>query len=146
MDLEEREGKEREREGKREGENEREGGGRDGAINSKLWCRVGPESSHTVVVWAFSAVLLQVSSRLPWTENSLLTNPLVRIHLTIDMIWSTGLAPWEAYFSFPCSLTPKFPGLPYISIVNCLEETEPPPIHMPWRAACDHDSLPPTLT
>ena len=33
-------------------------------------------------------------------------NLLVRIHFIVEMIWWTGLAPWE--FEFP------FPGSPYI--------------------------------
>ena len=35
-------------------------------------------------------------------------NILVRIHLIIQMIWWTGLAPWESEFPFPGSLTPTF--------------------------------------
>ena len=31
-------------------------------------------------------------------------NLLVRIHFIIEMIWWTGLAPWEFEFSFPGSL------------------------------------------
>jgi len=31
-------------------------------------------------------------------------NLLVRIHLIIEMIWRTGLAPWEFEFPFPGSL------------------------------------------
>ena len=31
-------------------------------------------------------------------------NLLVRIHFTIEMIWWTGLAPWEFEFPFPGSL------------------------------------------
>ena len=35
-------------------------------------------------------------------------NLLVRIHFIIDMIWWTGLAPWEFEFPFPGSLTSTF--------------------------------------
>ena len=35
-------------------------------------------------------------------------NLLVRIHFIIEMMWWTGLAPWEFEFSFPGSLTPIF--------------------------------------
>ena len=35
-------------------------------------------------------------------------NILVRIHFIIDMIWWTGLAPWELEFPFPGSLTSTF--------------------------------------
>ena len=32
-------------------------------------------------------------------------NLLVRIHCIVEMIWWTGLAPWESEFPFPGSLT-----------------------------------------
>ena len=35
-------------------------------------------------------------------------NLLVRIHFIIEMIWWTGLAPWEFEFPFPGSLTSTF--------------------------------------
>ena len=35
-------------------------------------------------------------------------NLLVRIHLIIEMIWWTGLAPWEFEFPFPGSLLSTF--------------------------------------
>ena len=35
-------------------------------------------------------------------------NLLVRIHLIIEMIWWTGLAPWAFEFPFPGSLTSTF--------------------------------------
>ena len=35
-------------------------------------------------------------------------NLLLRIHFIIEMIWWTGLAPWEFEFSFPGSLTSTF--------------------------------------
>ena len=35
-------------------------------------------------------------------------NLLVRIHFIIDMIWRTGLAPWEFESPFPVSLTSTF--------------------------------------
>ena len=38
----------------------------------------------------------------------LLDNLLVRIHLIIEMIWWTGLAPWEFELPFPGSLTYTF--------------------------------------
>ena len=34
-------------------------------------------------------------------ERVLIDNLLVRIHLVIEMIWWTGLAPWEFEFPFP---------------------------------------------
>ena len=37
-------------------------------------------------------------------------NLLVRIHFIIEMIWWTGLAPWEFEFPFPGSITSTFPG------------------------------------
>ena len=36
---------------------------------------------------------------------------LVRIHFIIEMIWWTGLAPWEFEFPFPGSLTSTFLSL-----------------------------------
>ena len=35
-------------------------------------------------------------------------NLLVRIHFTIEMIWWTGLAPWEFEFPLTDSLIPTF--------------------------------------
>ena len=35
-------------------------------------------------------------------------NLLVRIHFIIEMIWWTGLAPWEFTFPFPSSLISTF--------------------------------------
>jgi len=35
-------------------------------------------------------------------------NLLVRIHFIIEMIWRTGLAPWEFEFTFPDSLISTF--------------------------------------
>jgi len=35
-------------------------------------------------------------------------NLLVRIHFIIEMIWWTGLAPWEFEFRFPGSVTSTF--------------------------------------
>ena len=34
---------------------------------------------------------------------------LVRVQFIIDMIWWTGLVPWELEFSFPGSLNSTFP-------------------------------------
>jgi len=36
-------------------------------------------------------------------------NPLVRIHFIIEMIWWTGLAPWEFEFPFPGKSTRRPP-------------------------------------
>ena len=38
----------------------------------------------------------------PSETEFFIDNLLVRIHLIIEMIWWTGLAPWE--FEFPCSV------------------------------------------
>ena len=38
-------------------------------------------------------------------------NLLVRIHFIIEMIWRTGLAPWEFKFHFPGSLISPFLAL-----------------------------------
>ena len=37
-------------------------------------------------------------------------NLLVRIHFFIEMIWWTGLVPWEVDFPFTVSLISTFPG------------------------------------
>ena len=42
---------------------------------------------------------------------------MVRIHFVIEMIWWTGLAPWEFEFPFPGSLTSTF-HLPPASRAN----------------------------
>ena len=48
----------------------------------------------------------------PTAERELfIDNLLVRIHVIIEMIWWTGLAPWEFEFQFPGSLTSTFLGL-----------------------------------
>jgi len=45
-------------------------------------------------------------------------NLLVRIHFIIEMIWWTGLAPWECEFPFPGSLISTFdPTKPSYSTV-----------------------------
>ena len=36
-------------------------------------------------------------------------NVMVRIHFIIEMIWWTGLAPWQFEFPFPGSLISAFP-------------------------------------
>ena len=41
-------------------------------------------------------------------RESFIDNLLVRIHFIIEMIWWTGLAPWEFEFPFPGSLTSTF--------------------------------------
>jgi len=38
----------------------------------------------------------------------LIDSLLVRMHLIIEMIWWTGLAPWECELSLPGSLIPTF--------------------------------------
>ena len=50
------------------------------------------------------------SSTLPMQRERefFIDNLLVRIHLTIEMIWWTGLAPWEFEFPFPGSLISTF--------------------------------------
>jgi hypothetical protein len=44
-------------------------------------------------------------------------NLLVRIHFIIEMIWWTGLAPWEFEFSFPGGLISTLLGGAYMSAV-----------------------------
>ena len=51
------------------------------------------------------AVLPQPSKREFFIDNL-----LVRIHFIIEMIWWTGLAPWEFEFPFPGSLASTFQG------------------------------------
>ena len=53
-------------------------------------------------------------ARLPATFTPLperdffIDNLLVRLHFIIEVIWCTGLAPWEFEFPFPCSFTSTF--------------------------------------
>ena len=42
--------------------------------------------------------------RVPAERELCIDNLLVRIHFIIEMIWWTGLAPWEFEFTFPGSL------------------------------------------
>ena len=44
----------------------------------------------------------------PAEREFFIDNLLVRIHFIIEMIWWTGLAPWEFEFPFPGSLTSSF--------------------------------------
>ena len=46
----------------------------------------------------------------PREREFFIDNLLVRIHFIIEMIWWTGLAPWEFEFPFPGSITSTFPG------------------------------------
>ena len=47
----------------------------------------------------------------PFREREFfIDNLLVRIHLIIEMIWRTSLAPWEFEFPFTGSLTSTFLG------------------------------------
>ena len=39
---------------------------------------------------------------IPPEREFFIDNLLVRIHFIIEMIWWTGLAPWEFEFPFPC--------------------------------------------
>ena len=41
-------------------------------------------------------------------ETFFIDNLMVQIHFIIEMIWWTGLAPWEFEFPFPGSLTSTF--------------------------------------
>jgi hypothetical protein len=50
---------------------------------------------------------------IPLNDNSRerefdIDNLLVRIHFIVEMIWWTGLAPWEFELLFPGSLTSTF--------------------------------------
>jgi len=47
---------------------------------------------------------------------------LVRIHFIIEMVWWTGLAPWEFGFPFPGSLISTF----LVLRINPKAESEPP--------------------
>jgi len=50
-------------------------------------------------------------------------NLLVRIHLIIEMIWWTSLAPWKFEFSFPGSLISTF--LERVLIIGSVVGTPP---------------------
>ena len=49
-----------------------------------------------------------VSSKPAERERFLLTAFLSELHLIIEIIWWTGLAPWEYELSLPGSLIPTF--------------------------------------
>ena len=44
----------------------------------------------------------------PAKRELFIDNLLVRIYLIVEMIWWTGLAPWQLEFPFPDSLTSTF--------------------------------------
>ena len=48
-------------------------------------------------------------STCPWEGDFFIDNLLVRIHYILEMIWWTGLAPWEFECPFPGSITFAFP-------------------------------------
>ena len=50
----------------------------------------------------------QVARGSPSERELFIDNLMVRIHFIIEMIWWTGLAPWEFEFPFPGSLTSTF--------------------------------------
>ena len=50
------------------------------------------------------------SAPLQQDKKFVIDNLLVRIHFIIEMIWWTGLAPWEFEFPFPGSLISTFPA------------------------------------
>ena len=52
------------------------------------------------------------NTRIPPLEERefFIDNLLVRIHFIIEMIWWTGLAPWEFETPVPGSLISNFPG------------------------------------
>ena len=52
-----------------------------------------------------------MNSRIGEDEKEFfMDNLLVRIHFIIEMIWWTGLAPWEFEFPLPGNLTSTFLG------------------------------------
>jgi len=56
--------------------------------------------------YMWSILIINVS---PQTQREcFIDNLLVRIHFIIEMIWWTGLAPWEFEFPFPVSLISTF--------------------------------------
>jgi len=57
----------------------------------------------------FTVFFFVPSQVLPVQERELfIDNLLVRIHFIIEMIWWTGLAPWEFEFPFPGCLISTF--------------------------------------
>jgi len=70
-----------------------------------LWLRV---YSHAVVRADVSdPAIVAMPITLP-ERDFFIDNLLVRIHFIIEMIWWTGLAPWEFEFPFPGSLISTF--------------------------------------
>ena len=69
------------------------------SISLRIWSHV-PSREETVAVVKRALNAIGHESG----EQSFIDNLLVRIHVIIEMIWSTGLAPWE--FEFPFSGSP----------------------------------------
>jgi len=71
-------------------------------------------------VLAFATVPAKPCAPWPILERELfIDNLLIRIHFIIEMIWWTGLAPWEFEFPFPGSLITTF--LSSVKVwINCI--------------------------
>jgi len=66
----------------------------------------GEEQSVVGPQVCLCVVLLQLLQAIPLSEREFfIDNLLVRIKFIIEMIWWTGLAPWEFEVPFPGSLT-----------------------------------------
>ena len=73
-----------------------------GAVSYERGTPVG-RTPHTDELMAFGGLVLDY--RILAGRDFFIDNLLVRIHLTVEMIGLTGLAPWEFAFSFPGNLT-----------------------------------------
>ena len=72
----------------------------------------------------------------------IINNLLVRIHFIIEMIWWTGIAPWEFEFPFPGSLRSTFlrltatpPPAPLASGSLPRTQQRTPPVNFVTRAS-----------
>ena len=73
-------------------------------------------------------VHLERPSRTGLQRERVLDNLLVRIHLIIEMIGWTGLAPWEFEFPFPGSIISAFLcTLPHPAEHTTIPSSPPPP-------------------
>ena len=54
--------------------------------------------------------LLKRVPQYPLERDFFIDNLLLQIHFVIEMIWWSGLAPWEFEFPFPGSITSTFQG------------------------------------
>jgi len=77
-------------------------------IFGRKWTSTKSEASVNFR-WTGMLALLRALFKIQSKREFFIDNLLVRIHFIIEMIWWTGLAPWESEFPFPGSLICTFP-------------------------------------